>query len=78
MHGTPPLLTMMVDGECLSQISFLHDCQVRAVKTRHVLRILEVIGLVFLVSLVGHFFGWAAGSCKDQPTEWEEEGYGIR
>ncbi|GLI59663.1 hypothetical protein VaNZ11_001600 [Volvox africanus] len=52
--------------------------KVRAVKTRHLLRILEVIGLVFLVSLVGHFFGWAAGSCKQYPTDWVEEGYGIR
>ncbi|GIL89138.1 hypothetical protein Vretimale_16173 [Volvox reticuliferus] len=52
--------------------------KVRAVKTRHLLRILEVIGLVFLVSLVGHFFGWAAGSCKQYPEDWVEEGYGIR
>ncbi|KXZ44967.1 hypothetical protein GPECTOR_60g745 [Gonium pectorale] len=52
--------------------------KVRAVKTRHVLRILEVIGLVFLVSLVGHFFGWAAGQCKPYPEDWLEEGYGIR
>lgn len=35
--------------------------RMRAVKTRHLLRILEVIGLVFLVSLFGHFFGWTAG-----------------
>ncbi|KAG2454447.1 hypothetical protein HYH02_001466 [Chlamydomonas schloesseri] len=52
--------------------------KVRAVKTRHVLRILEVIGLVFLVSLLGHFFGWAAGVCKPFPEGWEEEGYGLR
>jgi chloride channel 7 len=51
---------------------------VRAIKTRHLLRILEVIGLVFLVSLIGHFFGWAAGTCKPYPPEWEEEGYGLR
>ncbi len=47
-------------------------------KTRHLLRILEVIGLVFLVSLVGHFFGWAAGTCKPLPEEWKEEAYGFR
>lgn len=52
--------------------------QVRAVKTRHLLRILEVIGLVFLVSLVGHFFGWAAGTCQPLPEEWKEEEYGFR
>lgn len=52
--------------------------KVRAVKTRHLLRILEVIGLVFLVSLVGHFFGWAAGTCQPLPEEWKEEEYGFR
>ncbi|KAG2485675.1 hypothetical protein HYH03_015647 [Edaphochlamys debaryana] len=51
--------------------------KVRAIKTRHLLRILEVIGLVFLVSLVGHFFGWAAGTCRPLPEAWEEEGYGL-
>ena len=51
--------------------------QVRVVKTRHLLRILEVIGLVFLVSACGHFFGWAAGTCKERSKEWEEEGYGL-
>ncbi|GFR49429.1 hypothetical protein Agub_g11486 [Astrephomene gubernaculifera] len=52
--------------------------KVRAVKSRHLLRILEVIGLVFLTSLVGHFFGWAAGQCKPFPDDWLNEGYGIR
>lgn len=33
-------------------------------------RILEVIGLVFLVGLCGFFFAWAAGKCIEMPEDW--------
>ncbi len=33
-------------------------------------RILEVIGLVFLVGLCGFFFSWAAGTCVEMPEDW--------
>lgn len=46
--------------------------KLRAAKTLHVQRILEVIGLVFLVGLCGFFFAWAAGKCIELPANWYE------
>ncbi|MEW5297643.1 MAG: hypothetical protein WDW36_000839 [Sanguina aurantia] len=48
----------------------------RADKNRHLQRIGEVIGLVFLVSLCGFFFGWTAGTCMPVPSDWGED-YGL-
>eukprot|EP00197_Chlamydomonas_leiostraca_P009699 CAMPEP_0202866324 /NCGR_PEP_ID=MMETSP1391-20130828/7318_1 /ASSEMBLY_ACC=CAM_ASM_000867 /TAXON_ID=1034604 /ORGANISM="Chlamydomonas leiostraca, Strain SAG 11-49" /LENGTH=886 /DNA_ID=CAMNT_0049546257 /DNA_START=42 /DNA_END=2702 /DNA_ORIENTATION=+ len=58
--------------------------KLRAAKTLHIQRILEVVGLVFLVGLCGFFFGWAAGKCIELPEDWwidEAKGkreYGVR
>eukprot|EP00879_Flechtneria_rotunda_P004542 GHRR01004797.1.p1 GENE.GHRR01004797.1~~GHRR01004797.1.p1 ORF type:complete len:1031 (+),score=332.52 GHRR01004797.1:561-3653(+) len=51
--------------------------RLRASKTRHVLRIAEVIGLAFMVVTCGFFFTWSAGKCIPKNPEWGEE-YGIR
>lgn len=44
--------------------------KLRAAKTRHLQRIFEVIGLVFLVGLCGFFFSWTAGTCIELPESW--------
>ncbi|GBF97646.1 H(+) Cl(-) exchange transporter [Raphidocelis subcapitata] len=51
--------------------------RVRASKTRHVLRIAEVIGLAILVQMAAFFFSWAAGRCLPKNPEWGES-YGFR
>jgi chloride channel 7 len=51
--------------------------KLRASKTRHVLRIAEVIGLAFMCTTCGFFFAWTAGKCIPKNPEWGEE-YGIK
>lgn len=60
--------------------------KVRAAKTLHIRRIMEVIGLVILLGLCAFFFSWAAGKCIDMPEDWWKENadghrhrhYGVR
>jgi len=33
-------------------------------------RILEVLGLLALVSVCGFFFAWVAGTCIEMPEDW--------
>ncbi|KAF6253336.1 chloride channel [Scenedesmus sp. NREL 46B-D3] len=51
--------------------------KLRASKTRHVLRIAEVIGLALMCTTCGFFFAWSAGKCIPKNPEWGEE-YGIK
>lgn len=51
--------------------------KVRASKTRHVARILEVVGLVLLCQVCAFFFSWAAGKCIPKNPNWGEE-YGMK
>lgn len=51
--------------------------RLRASKTRHVLRIAEVIGLALLVVTLGFFLSWAAGRCIPKNPDWGDE-YGLR
>lgn len=55
--------------------------QIRAAKTLHLQRIAEVIGLMFLTSLLAFFFSATVGHCLEMPTQWFAEGqyeYGVR
>jgi chloride channel 7 len=51
--------------------------RVRASRTRHVLRIAEVLALAVLVQACAFFLPWAAGRCVARNPEWGEE-YGVR
>lgn len=51
--------------------------KLRASKTRHVLRIAEVIGMALMVCTCGFFFSWSAGKCIPKNPEWGDD-YGMR
>lgn len=51
--------------------------RLRASKTRHILRIGEVIGLALMCCTASFFFAWAAGKCIPKDPDWGEE-YGVR
>lgn len=51
--------------------------KLRASKTRHVLRIAEVIGMALMVCTCGFFFAWTAGKCIPKNPDWGDE-YGFR
>jgi hypothetical protein len=49
---------------CLCQLGVFTQC------ARALQRILEVVGLVFLVGIFGFLFAWAAGKCVTMPEDW--------
>lgn len=51
--------------------------RLRAAKTRHILRILEVCGLAILVCICGFFFSAVAGKCTPKSPDWGDT-YGFR
>jgi chloride channel 7 len=65
-------------------VSICFRFKIRASKTLHLQRIAEVIGLMFLTSIVAFFFSAVAGQCLKTPDDWfhdearEEYEYGIR
>ncbi len=53
--------------------------KIRAAKTLHLQRVLEVVGLMFLTSAVAMFFSLTAGQCLPISEEWfvEEEEHSV-
>lgn len=52
--------------------------RLRASRTRHFLRIAEVVGLALLVCVCAYFLSWAAGTCMPLNEEWQNPHYGMR